>query len=350
MAGEFDDLGSAIEAAMDAPASAPAADAAPAVADTPATEAPKTDAERARDEQGRFKAKEEAEAAKAADPKAEAKPDAASKTAAPVQGQEQPKPQGPVVTPPVNWNGAGKIEFSRLPAPIQKQIADDYSRLSQTQAQLDSLNAAIGPQRAQALAATYGSVEGAIKSLLAMSDMASQDAPGFVRWFCQQRGINLSQLPGQGAAPGDESAQPHPLELEVRQLKDQLQSFVQQQQQSSQSQITSVINSFAADPAHPYFNDVEPQIRALLRDVVTTGSPQERLQKAYDMATWAHPETRQSLIAQERERLSAEEAQRVQQAKNASISISGSPAGAKVAVDEPDDDLEGAIRKAVYAS
>lgn len=338
MADEFDELGSAIEAAMDAPAS-PATDAAPAV-DGPALEASKTD-DRPRDEQGKFKAKDETEAPKADAPKLNKL--AGTDPIKPSDVFSEPaKPAAPAVTPPMNWNGAGKIDFARLPAPIQKQISDDYSRMSQTQAQLDSLNSAIGPQRAQALAATYGSVENAVKSLLSMSDMASQDAPGFVRWFCQQRGIDLSQLIGQGAAPGEEPTQPHPLEREVRQLRDQLQSFVQQQQQGSQGQLRQEMDTFAADPAHPYFNDVRPDMAALIG-----AGRAKNLQEAYDMSVWARPEIRSSLIAAERQKLASEESAKAQQALNASVSISGSPQGAKVALDESDDDLEGTIRKQV---
>lgn len=334
MADENDDLGLAIEAAMGAPASA-AVDT-PAIVDTsPAPDAPKTD-DRPRDEQGKFVAKE-AEA-----PKSDTKPvDAAALiVAAPVV--DQAKPAAQTVIPPTNWNGAGKIDFARLPAPIQKQISDDYSRLSQTQAQLDSLNAAIGPQRAQALAATYGSTENALKSLLAMSDMASQDAPGFVQWFCKQRGVDLSQLVGQGQAQGEQPMQPHPLEQEVRQLRDQLQSFAQQQQQGSQTQLRQEMDTFAADPAHPYFNDVRPDMAALIG-----AGRAKNLQEAYDMAVWARPDIRSSLIAAERQKLADEDAAKAQQARNASVSISGSPQGAQVALDEPDDDLEGTIRKQV---
>jgi hypothetical protein len=218
--------------------------------------------------------------------------------------------------------------------------------MSQTQAQLDSLNAAIGPQRAQGLAATYGSVEGAIKSLLAMSDMASQDAPGFVRWFCQQRGIPLSQLTGQADGQGDMPTQEvNPLAQEVSQLRTIVQNLTQQQQQGSQAQLRQEMDQFASDPAHPYFNDVRPDMAALIG-----ANRAKNLQEAYDMATWARPEIRATLVAQERERLANEEAARVQQARSASVSISGSPAGAKVLADEPDDDLEGTIRRQVNAA
>lgn len=332
-----DDLSATIAAAMD---STPAADtASPAVDDTasqPTTAA--DDAQRARDEQGRFKAKDEPDTAL----KPEVKPAAVIDPAAAAPIIDSSKPATTPVIAPTNWNGAGKIDFARLPAPVQKQIAEDYSRINQTQAQLDSLNAAIGPQRAQALAATYGSVEGALKSLLAMSDMASQDAGGFVRWFAQQRGIDLSQLIGQGRQPGEEPAQPHPLEQKISQLETQLQSFVQQQQQGSQANLRAEMDQFAADPAHPYFNDVRPDMAALIG-----ANRAKNLQEAYDMAVWARPDIRTSLIAQERQKLADEDAARVRQAQNASVSISGSPQGSKVALDEPDDDLEGTIRKQV---
>lgn len=335
-----DDLGDDIAAAMGGETSSQAAEtASPAVEGTPAApDATKTASELARDEAGRFKAKDETAAPAAPKTDAAASPVAATDPAAKPVGQQPTE-----IPPPPNWKGNGKINWAKLPAPIREEIANDYTRMAQTQARLESLETAIGPQRAQALAATYGSVEGAIKSLLAMSDMASQDAPGFVRWFAQQRGINLSQLTGQGDGQGEQPTQEaNPLAQEVSRLTAVVNNLTQQQQHGSQAQLRQEMEQFAADPAHPYFNDVRADMAALIGN-----GRAGNLKEAYDKAVWANPETRASLITAERERLANEESARVTQARNASVSISGSPVGAKTAVEEPNEDLEGTLRRLV---
>ncbi len=341
-----DDLTADIAAAVEGTA-APAVDPMPAAAspapEVPKVEAPKTDAERARDESGRFKAKEgETEA-----PKVAAKTVADPAAVTPATGQ--PQPQQPVVeaakiTPPANWKGAGKVAWDKLPQAIQKELSEDYASRSTLQTRLDRLDSVIPPERAQVLAATYGSVEQGVQNLFALSDMAAKNPTGFLLWFAQQRGIDLTQLAGAGGAQGEQPAQPHPAEQRVAQLETVLTNFIQQQQQGQQTQYRSQVDQFASDPAHPYFNDLREDMGALLK----MGRAKD-LQQAYDMAAWAHPEIRTTLIDAERQKQAKDAEAIAQQARGAAVSISGSPSGAKVPVEESDDDLETTIRKAVNA-
>lgn len=337
MAGFDDDLGADIGAAIDSattPAStavaSPAADAAlPSDPSPDKTVAKAPEGERPRDESGKFIAK--TEETKPAD----AKPAPVATTqAAPVA----------TVAPPQNWKGAGKVDWNRLPLAIQQALNEDYARVAKADAELQQWGGVITPERAQALTAQYGSPQQAVKQLLAISDYAARDRPGFLRWFAQQGGIDLNQVV-QGAQQGGEqppAGDQNPLMQRVVQLQEQVQNLIAQQTQGAQTQVMSEIDAFARDPAHPYFNDVREHMGALMK-----AGKAANLQEAYDMATWAVPSVRTSLLEQRTQAAMQQNAQKVQQAKQAGGSITGSPAGATVAADEPERDLDAELARNV---
>lgn len=347
MADEQDNLEADIRAAMETVGKAPQTTAElTAAPDGPSPDAPASegDGARARDESGKFV-------------KTEAKTDAkvpvldkpAAASAAPVVDQAAKTPAVPAIAPPAGWKGAGKVAWDRLPQDIKKELSEDYASRATTQAKLESFDRAIGPERAQVLAATYGSVEQGLQNLFALSDMATKNPQGFVLWFAQQRGVNLAQMAGQpmgqqGEQPASQA--PDPVMQRMSQLETMLGTFVQQQQQGAVAPVIAEVNRFAADPAHPYFNDVREDIEGLLKAGRVKGdSPSERLQNAYDMAIWAHPEIRSSLISKQVEQQSQAQSQAAQQARAASVSVSGSPAGASMPTDAPDETLEQTLRR-----
>lgn len=345
---DVDDLEGDIRAAMEQVSNGPAAtDVSPDPSPEPAAQPePTSEGERARDEQGRFakdaKAAKDAavptvkDAPKVAQPKAVApKTDAA---VAPAQHNAVAQP----IAPPSNWKGAAKVKWDLLPEPVRKEISEDYTRLSQTEARLQRLDATIGPDRAQALAATYGTVEQGIQSLLSISDMATKNPTGFILWFAQQRGVNLAQMAGQPQAAQQAPQQASdPVMQKVSALEAMLNGFVQQQHGAQTQGLQSEIDRFSSDPSHPYFNDVRPDMAALIQ----AGRAKD-LQQAYDMAIWAHPDIRSSLIENQAREKSSQQSATAQQARNASVSVSGSPAGSKVPSDEPDETLEQTLRRA----
>jgi hypothetical protein len=152
----------------------------------------------------------------------------------------------------------------------------------------------------------------------------------------------MAQMIGQPQAQGYEPAQaPDPVMQRMRHLEETLTSFVQQQQQGTQAQTVTEIESFASDPAHPYFNDVRQDMGVLIQ----AGRAKD-MQQAYDMAVWAHPEIRQTLIDGQIQQKSAQQSHAAQQAQAAAVSISGSPAGAKIASDVPDLTLDEVLKRA----
>lgn len=314
--------------------------------------APKPEGERARDETGKFKAKDAVEAPKADAP-------VTTEAPKPVDAAAPKVDAVPDIAPPLNWKGAGKVDWKRLPKAIQQEITQDYTRSTETSAKLQKLETVIGGERGQQLSATYGSVEQGLQNLFAISDMATKNPQGFLLWFAQQRGVDLAQMVGQasqqqGGQPQGSHApaqQADPIAQRLSQLETMIQGFAQQTQQASQAPVLSEIDRFASDPAHPYWNDVQDDIKALLQGGRVQGSsPTEKLQNAYDMAVWAHPEIRKTLIESQQKNFVSQQAEVANNALNASSSISGSPAGAKIANQEPDETLEQTITRLVMAS
>ena len=297
----------------------------------------------ARDESGKFTAKAEAPKVAPKDAPKLAQPGTAKADVKPVE-----QAVSPAVPPPAHWKGNGKVEWNRLPQHVQKEISDDFAQTDKTSSELQGYRSAIGEQRSQVLAAQYGSVENGIKSILAGADMANQNPGGFILWLAQRSGIDLAQLV-QGGAQGQQPAQqPHPLEREIIQLRNQLQQLQQSTQQSMLAPIDAEITRFRNDPANPYYNDVEGDIVALLKGGFVKGSnPSERLKNAYEAAVWARADIRESLLNNERSRVLDMNAAKVEQAKRAAGSLTGSPAGGKAPEDGPKRNLDDAVRASV---
>ncbi len=333
-----DDLSKDIAAAIDANTAStePPADktgvAPPAEADSGTPPPEKASAgERARDEQGRFKETAKASAEDKQQP-------SAPETGSPAQ---QKPLQPDTVAPPVHWKGNGKIEWNRLPKQIQQAINEDYATITKTQGELQEFRSAIGDDRAQVLAANYGSVGQGLKNLFALSDFATKNPAGFVQWFAQQRGIDLTQG-GQGAQQGQSAAAPNPLEREVQSLKQEIQSLRQGFSSGQETQLQSEVDRFRSDPSHPYFEDVRQDMAALVKAGVV-----KNLTEAYEKATWARPDIREHLLAQERQKTADANKAAVESARQARTSVTGSPQGAKPPPDAPDLSLEDLIRKQV---
>ena len=112
------------------------------------------------------------------------------------------------------------------------------------------------------------------------------------------------------------------LEAEIHELKNANQSRQQQDQVAVQERLSKEIETFAADPAHPYFLELMDDISKLFE----TGQA-ANLQEAYDKAVYLNPTTRQKeidrLTAEKSTSVSAEEqARRDKIAKSTAADLS----------------------------
>lgn len=135
------------------------------------------------------------------------------------------------------------------------------------------------------------------------------------------------------------------LRQELTTLKSTVQGREAQEAERSRNSLASEINTFAADPAHAYFDEVANDIAGFLK----AGSA-KNLAEAYEKAVWANPVTR----AKEQARLTAEslakaqksdqeKAQAARKAASANVNSKPKPASGTTPVGSIDDTLQSAL-------
>ncbi len=80
------------------------------------------------------------------------------------------------------------------------------------------------------------------------------------------------------------------LQREVQELKSANAAIASRTQEATAAQVKAEVDAFAADPAHPYFDELINDIDQFMRMGAST------LQEAYDKAVFANPVTRQKEI------------------------------------------------------
>lgn len=311
------------------PEAAPVQDAAP-VKETP--DKPERSAEeRARDEAGRFTAKDD----KAPVAKTAAKPEAKVEAKAPATDtQEAPAAQQRDITrPPSTWKPAAREAFAALPESVRTEIHRRETDFLNGQSQLlpdarlgSEMRQTIEPYR-MLIEAEGGTPARAIGDLLrtaAVLRMGSGEQKlAAVQGIARQFGVDLTRLapPQIGAQPG-EQPQARPAEMRDPRV-DALLANQQQQEQYREQQDRQQRESAAAawmnetdaqgNPVRPYVNDVMAELTALVPQIRQHNpglSHAQALQKAYESATWAHPEIR--VLLQQKQQADSEARRRTE--------------------------------------
>jgi hypothetical protein len=164
-------------------------------------------------------------------------------------------------------------------------------------------------------------------------------------------GVTLPQ-----AASGEEAPYTDPavqaLQAEIKALQSQLsgtqqqqRQFAEQQQAEVRSKLTAEIDAFAADPAHPHFDEVSSDMVAFIKQGMS-------LKDAYDKAVWANPVTRAKEIerttAESKVKAEAEAKAKAEAARKATaVNVKAKPkqAGAATPLGSLDDTLNAAYAK-----
>lgn len=300
----------------------------------------------ARDAQGRFVQRQEP----VADPNTQT-PQAAPQTVAAPQG----------IDPQV---------FSSLPAETQAQLArtmEDVANGQKRIAHLAPIEQLIAP-RIDAWAMNGMAPAQAIHQLLALSDFAFRDPPGFIQYMAQNNGVDLVQLVlGMEQAAANQP----PVDPRFKAMEDELarlqgwRAGVEQQQKQAQHQSTvNHVNAFAAEKdaqgnlLRPYFAELGQGILPYV-DMVKSQNPNwphsQVLQEAYDRAVWGNPSTRAKLqqavdTAADAGRL-RQQAERVASARTASASVpSRTPSTPPAAPNDGKASLRDTIRASIAAA
>jgi hypothetical protein len=226
-------------------------------------------------------------------------------TASEVPAAEEPT--APIVAPP-SMSAADKAAFAKLTPEMRAFVARRESEvergfqqktqeLAAQKRTYDQLDQVLQPRRQQ-IALQGLSPAQAIDQLFALSDFATTDPSGFIKYFAGQRGVDLRTMvpdPNQPAPVVDPA-----LAAIQKSLQDQerrIQAFTTQQSRTQEEQIQAELSSFqtavdaTGQPAHPHFEAVRVAMGALMQ----SGQAPD-LQAAYDMAVYANPTTRAQLF------------------------------------------------------
>jgi hypothetical protein len=339
-----DDLRATLVAALEAPETSQAAtDPQPS---TP--EAPPTD-ERPRDELGRFKRVATSAEEAADDTTGDITDPTMEIEDKPEQEVKEPPPKSvAALKPPQSWGAAAKTKFAELPLEIQQEVHKrerDFSIGLQKQGELAnfgrSLAEVISPY--QAMLAAEGANPVTVVSEMMRTAYLLRNAPApqkvqLFRQVAQQFGVDLASLTAEEPYVDPQIAA---IQARQQQLEQYLQQQALQAQQASQasqdqetSRLTSEIDKFAADPAHPHFEELRPAMAALLK----AGLAQD-LADAYEQATWTRPDIRSSLLDAQEAKRKAEATRRAKEAQAAAVSVRGAPHGGPGSMPMPKDSI-----------
>lgn len=272
--------------------------------------------------------------------------------------------------PLANWPEEFKEAFAELPPPAQhfvmntaRNMQADYTRKTQAIAQerqqmgqmrqaYSEFDRIIAP-RAQQWALNGMNPAQAVQQLIALSDFATNDAPGFLKYFANLRGVDLQSL----ANPSEQEyvdPQVAGLQRIVAQSQAQLNQLTQQythgqqQQQVQQYQsafraTSAAIDDFArqtdqsGQPAYPFFDDVVDDMTVLVESGRARSMPE-----AYRLAVRLNDNVHAKMAARSRVDENVRARARAQQAKRAAASLSGA-SGANGAFNRGDLSIRDAI-------
>lgn len=253
-------------------------------------------------------------------------------------------PPAPVAGFPQTWDATYKDHWTKVPAEVQKFIAEREQKTSQTlnrQQQALRYYEPIGGvlSTMNQLGVKPGTEAQMIQNWMQADRFLSENPPEALKWLAQQFNVDLNQLAG---VPKQE-AQQNPIDdlfkdprfdvvkqeldatrAELRALKQQQQQVVgnltarEQYEVAQQKQsIESELAKFSSDK--PYYGQVERRMAVevtLLKQEEPGLSMRELLDKAYDRAIYATPNIRQQVLA-EQQKTAAEKAQKEAAAKAA---------------------------------
>ena len=155
------------------------------------------------------------------------------------------------------------------------------------------------------------------------------------RQIAKDYGVDVGRLQGEAQQGQPVDSQYASLEQRHTQMENYLRQQQAQSQQNEMTRVTSEIDSFKK--GHPHLEIVREDMAALLQANRAKG-----LDDAYEMATWAKPELRAGLLAEQQERIRTETANKAAEARKASaVNI---PAKGRIASAEPVGLMEDTIR------
>ena len=239
-------------------------------------------------------------------------------------GKAVPKP----VDAPQSWSPAMKAKFGTVEPELQKYLLQRENEVA-TKLRAHDEDRTMGKRMKEVISpymhiiqAEGGTPDKAVSDLLNTAYVLRRGTPQqkaqAVAQVIRQFGVDLRHA-GQ---PGQQQ-QPDIQALINQGVEKHLQTWQEKQQQE---QLTSQINAFKADPAHPHFE----QLQAHMSGLLSSGAASD-LKDAYDQALRAHPVLHTEWLQQQTERKNAEIAKQNEAKRKAGSSLAGSPGKAAAA-------------------
>ena len=258
---------------------------------------------------------------------------------------------------PKTWPKEMGEHWSKTPKEVQdywevreKQMLDGLEQYKGDAVYGKSMRDAITPYMALIQAQGIDAPK-AVQTLLNAHYKLSVSPPSqkqqYLQYIAKQYGIDTTGLGGE--AQGQQAADPRYQQLQdkIHNLERVIQSGSEQQINAERTRISQEVNTFASDPAHPYFDDVADDIIVMLKSGLS-------LQDAYDRAVWANPVTRaketarlQTEVKSESEKKAKEQAEAAKKAASANIRNRDTR---RTPTEQPKGtmrDLDGAMREAM---
>lgn len=265
--------------------------------------------ERARDETGKFTKKEATEEI--------------------VEAPElTAEPAAPVLEAPQAWTGPMKEKWGTLAPDVQAEILrrenDIHKMVTSKEGDLRlgrEMKDVIGPYM-PIITAEGGNPVAAVQSLLNTAYQLRTGTPqqkvALIHQIAETYGVDLGQA---GTHQPDNYIQS--LHNEIAQLKqtlnpDAIMSRLQEKQENDR--IHAEVNAFAANPANKHYE----QVKAFMAPLLASGQAKD-LQEAYDMACYANPNIRSTLLQEQDAERQAKRKAELTAKKQAAVSVTGSP-------------------------
>lgn len=249
-------------------------------------------------------------------------------------GITAPIPAAPAIKPPDGLKGELKAKFGELPQEWQQEISRRESESHKALTSQDEerqfgrrINQLVSPYL-PTIRAEGATPEKAFENYLQTAHVLRQGTSfqkaQALHAIAQQFNVDLN-LPLQGAGSDPRYAQ---LEHQLSELQTRLQAQDQQRQQQENLGLHSQIDTFASEPGHEHFETVRAHMGTLIEGGIAKDLPE-----AYQMAIWAHPDLRSTLVAAEQkaaeDKRRAEQAALTGRAKNAAVSVTGAPGSSR---------------------
>lgn len=285
---------------------------------------------------------------------------------APVEGEVLDPTAAPIAAAaPVTAapQGIDPEVFKSLPAETQATLArtmEDVNTQQQRFARLEPIEKLISP-RFDAWALNGMAPETALHQLLALSDFAGRDAPGFIKYMANVNNVDLEALVlGMG---GEEQVDPviAAMQKELASLRgERTQEQRQQQQRAHEERVNGVV-AFASEKddkgalIRPHFDELGDNVLPFITAVRSQNpswSHSQILQEAYDRACWGTPSVRGKMQAAAdaagvADRL-RQQAEKTTAAKAAGVSVpSGAPSTPPAAPNEAGKSTRDVIKAAI---